>query len=527
MIQAAEDDNLPTELPEVNVQIGRSKKAVVEYIDKFAVDSEGFKKFVGVSPALRRKVVRQGGSKKLEEEQYNGYNFFGAVTPPENLDYLARLYLLSSPHNAAIKTKVANIVGLGFDLVESHGAREKINNIDDETRKKSARKKLQRIKSDVYSWIDSLNDEDDFTETLAKVYTDYEAMGNGYLEVGRKNTGEIGYVGHIPAATIRIRQDRDGFVQIIGREVVFFKNYGDTDGDNPVTNDTQPNEIIHLKKYSPTNSYYGIPDIMAATQAVAGNEFSSRYNLDYFENKAVPRYVIVVKGGKLGSSAQTDIVSFFESAKGENHRTLFVPLPADSTDNKVSFEMKPVENGIQDASFTNLRKGNNSDIFLVDGVPASKAGQTEGVGLAAAQDSNRNFIEQISRPAQRILEKKLNRIVSEKTDAFMIKFKETSLVDQLTQAKIDETYLRWGAMVPNDIRVERWGKDALPDGDKRAKMPEVEGARENATAKTNQSNADQNAAARQSRQRDQARASGATDSIDSGRNAQGNGRTVA
>jgi capsid portal protein len=48
-----------------------------------------------------------------------------------------------------------------------------------------------------------------------KFYTDVQATGNGYLEIGRKVTGEIGYIGHIPSATIRVRRLRDGFVQIV------------------------------------------------------------------------------------------------------------------------------------------------------------------------------------------------------------------------------------------------------------------------------------------------------------------------
>lgn len=521
MIQEAED-NARDDAEEIRVSFRTSKAPVHEYIDKFAFSSDDLKKFYNVSATVRRRVARQSGSKRVEEEQYNGYNFFGAVTPPENLDYLARLYSLSSPHFAAVRTKVANVVGLGYDLVESPAARDKVNAKSTEEATESARKKLSRMKSQVYEWIDTLNEEDDFTETLNKFYTDFETTGNGYLEIGRDNNGQIGYIGHIPCLSIRVRQARDGFIQIIGKEVVFFRNFGDKTTPNPITDDENPNEILHLKKYSPVSSYYGSPDIKAATQAIAGNEFSSRYNLDYFENKAVPRYVIVIKGGKLGLAAQADIISFFESAKGENHRTLFVPLPADTQDSKVSFEMKPVETGIQEASFSNYRKGNNSDVFLVNQVPPSRAGQAENIGLAAAQDASRNFLEQVVKPAQRILEKKLNRIIAEKTDAFVIKFTESSLVDQLTQAKIDETYLRWGVIVPNDIRVGRWGKEALPDGDKRAKMPAVDGAAEIAAQK----NADQNATARQSRTRDQQRSSNATDSINVGRNAQGNGRTT-
>jgi len=60
----------------------------------------------------------------------------------------------------------------------------------------NARKRIERAKIELRDWIESLNDDDSFTHTLMKAYTDYEATGNGYLEIGRTVTGEIGYIGH-------------------------------------------------------------------------------------------------------------------------------------------------------------------------------------------------------------------------------------------------------------------------------------------------------------------------------------------
>ena len=71
------------------------------------------------------------------------------------------------------------------------------------------------------------------------------------LEVGRTTTGEIGYVGHIPAPTVRVRRMHDGYIQIVADKVVYFRKFGATN-PNPVTQDPRPNEIIHFKEYSPS-----------------------------------------------------------------------------------------------------------------------------------------------------------------------------------------------------------------------------------------------------------------------------------
>lgn len=504
---------------EIDVSIGTYTEKSLDS-DPFAVTGDDAKSVEGLSAALKRKVSRMNKaytgdgdakSKKNEYEDVTVYNIVGAVQPPYNLDYLAKLYEVSSPHYAAVRIKTANIVGLGYDFVESHATREKMASIGDKKRKEAARRRLQRHKSELYAWLDDCNDEDTFEETLQKVWIDYEATGNGYIEIGRKTTGEIGYIGHIPSTTIRVRRNRDGFVQMISNKAVFFRNFGDSKTTDPVGNDPRPNEIIHIKKYSPTTGFYGIPDIIAAKAAVAGNEFAARFNLDYFENKAVPRYVIVVKGATLSVSAERNLHEFFQTGlKGKHHRTLVVPLPADEENRKVDFKMEPVEAGTQDSSFVNYRKGNHSDIFLAHRLPPSKAGFSEGVSLAAARDADKSFKEQVSRPEQRILEKKVNRIVKEKTDAFYLKLNELSLTDEDTQSKIDERYLRMKTVVPNEIRA-RWGKEPIEGGDEPVDLKPQQAAEARAQAGN-------------SRRRDQERENNATDNDATGRNEQGAGR---
>jgi PBSX family phage portal protein len=487
--------------------------------DPFAQSVEVFKTFGGVTPALKKKATRSfqkahqsvsgdAKSTKIEHEKADGYNLFGVVTPPYNLEYLAKLYTASSPHYAAVNAKVENIVGLGYDFIDSHKTKQQFDAATNEKTIKRMRQKLAEAKNQMFDWLDDTNEEDEFEETLRKVYIDYESMGNGYIEIGRTANGQIGYIGHIPATTMRVRQDRDGYVQIVSNKAVYFRQFG-KDTPNPISN-AEPNEVIHLKKYSPLNSYYGVPDIIAALQAVSGNEFAARFNLDYFENKAVPRYVVVIKGGQLSLGSQQQIVEFFETGlKGKNHRTLFVPLPADEQDRKASFEMKPVEAGTQDASFVNYTKINLQNILMAEKVPMTKVGLAEGVNLAVARDADKTFKEQVCRPAQRVLEKKLGKVFAEKSDLFRFKLTELTLTDEDTQSKIDERYLRMQTLVPNEVRA-RWGKTGIEGGDKVVDL-KAQGAASEAAAQGN-------------RTRDAQRSANATDSAGEGRNAKGDGR---
>lgn len=493
--------------------------------DPFSESVEVINKYDGLSPAFKRKNTRllqkyhQGvsgvRSKKIEDPDVTGYAMFEVVEPPYNMDYLAKIYEVSSPHHAAVDAKVSNTVGLGYDFIETSDTKEKLEEIDDsdQTKIDFLRRKISRSKARMYDTLDSLNEDESFTETMKKIDVDYEATGNGYMEIGRKVDGTIGYIGHIPASNMRVRRNRDGFIQIVNNKIVYFRNYGDKDTPDVVGNDPRPNEVIHFKKYTPTNNYYGVPDIIPALSALAGDEFASKFNLDYFENKAVPRYIVVVKGAKLSDESQRKLLEFFQTGlKGKNHRSLYIPLPADDGQSKVEFKMEPVEAGIQDSSFRNYRLENRDEILMAHRVPVTKVSMGQGVALAAARDADKNFKEQVTRPTQDYFQKKINKFIKEFTDMFTLKFNELTLTDEDTQSKIDERYLRMQVIVPNEVR-SRKGLPAIDGGD----TPIVLNA---------QARAEQTAQTTRNRSRDQQRQNNSPDSSGEARNPQGEGRVV-
>jgi len=393
----------------------------------------------------------------------NGYGLFDVITPPFNLYELANFYDTSFANHAAIDAKVANIVGLGYSF-EVTGRTMLSFEGKEQSATDKARKRIERMKFEMRDWLEGLNDDDSFTKTMEKVYTDLESTGNGFIEVGRTVNGDIGYVGHIPSTTIRIRRLRDGFMQIIGQKVVYFRNFGATNA-NPVTSDPRPNEIIHIKEYSPLNTYYGIPDIVAAIPSLLGDQLASQYNIDYFENKAVPRYVVTLKGAKLSNEAEDKMFRFLQTGlKAQSHRTLYIPLPGDTDQNKVEFKMEPIENGIQDGSFKEYRKQNRDDILVAHQVPISKLGGTDSAAIAASIAQDRTFKEQVSRPAQGHLNKVISKIIKEKTDILELKFNELTLTDEITQSQILERYVKTQVMMPNEAR-EAIGLPQHPDGD--------------------------------------------------------------
>jgi PBSX family phage portal protein len=513
--------------PEVNVFKG---------MDLFNKDWDEVKNFSGLDMNFKRRSARnlsktavtnaymdsalavQGGRDEAKSKAINpgtvfrnAYGLFDVITPPYNLNELANYYDTSFANHAAIDAKVENTVGLGYDFIVSDKTTMKLESSESKDSVERARKRIERLKIQLRDWIESLNDDESFTSVMEKVFTDLHSVGNGYIEIGRTVKGEIGYVGHIPATTIRVRRLHDGFVQMIGNKITYFRNFGATN-TNPITDDPRPNEIIHIKEYSPLNTFYGVPDVIAAMPSLLGDALASQYNIDYFQNKAVPRYVVTLKGAQLTSEAEDKLFRFLQTGlKGQNHRTLYIPLPGDSDMYKVDFKMEAIESGIQEGSVSTYRKQNRDDILVAHQVPLSKLGGGEGGAIAASLAQDRTFKEQVARPAQRKLEKILNKIIREKTDILELKFNELTLTDEIAQSQILERYVRNKVMVPNEAR-EVLG------------LPQIQGGDE-PVEQTSRQAADANANSQQNRERDAERTNNQSDgqaTVD-GRNPKGEG----
>ena len=316
--KVTDDDNFQYVRASLNTQ--EQEDSQFKGSDPFNKNWEELKEYSGLDQNFRRRIVRQiskavsptaayldsanavpsgvdAGSKALNPGTVyrNGYGLFDVITPPYNMYELANFYDTCFSNHAAIDAKVENIVGLGYRFDVTDRTSLRLETSEDEAATGRARSRIERAKIELRDWLENLNDDDSFTKIMEKVYTDVEATGNGFIEVGRTTAGEIGYVGHIPATTVRIRRLRDGFVQIIGQKVVYFRNFGAKNA-NPMGTDPRPNEIIHLKEYSPLNTFYGIPDIIAAQTALAGNEFSGRYTLSRFQKAESDKELQLVQG---------------------------------------------------------------------------------------------------------------------------------------------------------------------------------------------------------------------------------------
>lgn len=473
-----------------------------------------FKAFGGVSTNVKRKISKASAQSQDAEDKYyakNGYGLFDLATPPYNFDELAGFYDSSPINHAAIDAKVNNFVGLGYNFEVSETATEKIQAINEQDAAVKAQRKIDKVKQVLGKWLETLNPDESFQHTLEKVAKDYEVLGNGYFEVGRTITGEIGYLGHVSASTVRVRRKKDGFVQVVGQAVTFFRNFGE-EGPSPITNEPRPNELIHVKKYSPRSTFYGVPDSVSAATSIIGDNLASQYNVKFFDNSATPRYVVTLTGGRLSATSEDKLFKFLQTSLRSNpHRTLFVPLPVDPNGVPVELKFNRVDDELLDGAWENYRERNKTDILTAHGVPVTRVGGSAQTQTAAALSADRMFKEQVVVPNQLVLENAVNKLVKEKTNIVLFNLNELTLTDELSKSQIYERLVRNQIVVPNEIRDEL-GLPALEGGDKVVEQkPQLK--------------AEQNAQANGSRERDKARVANNSDSTSTvaGRNAKGQG----
>lgn len=357
-----------------------------------------------------------GASQQLPEDPFNYQaGEAGLMTPPYNLDQLARMLETNSLHYRACKAKASDTVGRGMSLRSTT---------------KSGDPDAPATSADPPAWTEFVTavEEDErsdesFKERLVMAAEDYEAIGWGLLEVSRRADRVPDGLWHVPGATVRAHKDGRRFCQLRGGKKVWFKRYGlagdvDKNGGGwsptPITDpDVRGNELIVLRNYTPRSVLYGLPDHIPALAAIAGWAAQAEFNVKFFDNFAVPTYAVVITGATLTPNLEETIRQHFLAIKNDPHRTLIIPVPGmpgdEATQPKLTFERLSVD--IKDASFRMYKQDNALEICIAHGVPPYRIGWPlmGSLGGATALEMTQIYNDSIIQPRQETWEKRLNR----------------------------------------------------------------------------------------------------------------------
>ena len=273
------------------------------------------------------------------------------LRPPYRMETLKMLPIRNAILLQCIHAMVTNCHSFGHSLVFT-GDKELENSPEAEAEK-----------TRIENLLDFPNDHDSFGNIRVKSGTDYEILGNAYLEVGRNAKGNVDFFYHVPGekcrlckidvnpVSIKMTLMRDGklvpvtarryfrrYVQLVGTKIVYFKEFGDPRTIDPKTGDVKETlaaedaatEMVHIPQYWSGNPY-GVPCWANNMPAILGMREAELVNLQYFEDNAIPAMAILVSGGSLSEETLLELQEKFVNAKGRDqvHRVVVIEAVAD------------------------------------------------------------------------------------------------------------------------------------------------------------------------------------------------------
>ncbi len=271
------------------------------------------------------------------------------------------------------------------------------------------------------AFLDAPNPDEAFTEIMSRWVTDWEAVGNGYLEVVRGPNQQLA-IYHMPAPTVRVRRHREGYVQVRGGRRRYFKRYGDERAiDNRTGREAEAglaleyaaSEILHLQLYTHLSEFYGVPQWLGALSAMLGSQKPREFNIEFFDNRAVPAYAVAVKGGGLSADSRNYIETFFkEQLKGQHHRTVVLEALPGAAGTTVDVTLEPLAAEVRDSSFRLFKMDNATEILVAHKVPPYRVGWAVmgSLGGTTAAEMTQVYKESVVKPRQTRLEAVLNRL---------------------------------------------------------------------------------------------------------------------
>lgn len=388
-----------------------------------------------------------------------------------------------------VTATVTNVAGNGFYLKYIGPTAEKDN------------PEVLKKKQSFMDLLTRPNPETDGETMFLSIAEDLVRVGYAYCEVSRTPTGNLGYLYHIPASTVRksrkervphtvteyiVRNGetikvpykrkfrRYGMKAGLELQTIYFKEFKDPrtvdkrsgrKASNRLKRDNVANEIIEFSKYEP-NHTYSLPLYINQLPAILGSRLAEEVNLDFFESNAIPAMLLLVSGGALTQDSVNDLQKKFNSIKGKNsvQKILIVEAMGDEGLTPMGgavpspkLDAKPMTHDRQnDSLFREYNKDNNSSIQCAFRMPDVLLGKTADYNRATAYASIIVAEAQVFNPLRRTIESVINRciIVDEKglpDEHWEFVFKPTKLLNEETVFQAIDKGIKAGVATPKDI----------------------------------------------------------------------------
>lgn len=446
--------------------------------------STGNPGYIEIAKEVGQKIVTS--SKQLEDFK----DLYGDVLqPPYEPKDLLRIVEESSSLKQYIKAMGTNIAMFG------HAIKYKddfdYDREEDEDIKKEANQEWDKL-TRLYKYI---NPTEPFKKVIEKMVIDRESIGWGAIEIMRDGKGEVSHIEYCRAANIRIcklnskeshpvhfkvlEKDNDGnfttqtyhkkfkkFVQIVGGNKIYFKEFGDTrhldyktgEYGEGVPEENRATEIAFFPIHDPSTDY-GVPRWTGSLADVIGARSSELLNFVYFESGTILPAAIVVDGGQLTEES----INAIREGKGIGNAYRFLLLETapfedeefsglDEKKNRVSTKIEKLADTMnKDAMFQEYQKNSKAKVRDNFRLPPIFTGESTDYNRATADTSRKITEEQIFIPERSDITSIFNTIINNELG---IKYVEMYLQGPIFSDIIEKSealtpYIAGGAVTPN------------------------------------------------------------------------------
>jgi PBSX family phage portal protein len=360
-------------------------------------------------------VQRADVSRQVQNDY--GTSIAGGVAPlptPYDVSHIVRLYSISNMLKQCIAAKVTNVGLCGFEVVKAHPEIE----MD------------PAEKEELESFIESPNADQTLTTLHSLLVHDKETFGFGFFEVVRDRRGRVSVLRHAPAVYTRVcPKDQENilvtydvargprvvnvreykrfriYVQVVGGQVTYFKEFGDPrklncksgrfeTAEYKVPPEEEATELVHVRYNS--DDPYGVPCWSNQIPSILGSREAEEVNLRYFEDNTVPPMILSVAGGRLTSESWRNLNRMLKSqnvGKERQNQIMLVEAVADreSLDEKGgSIQLKVdklTDSRPSDALFKDYDEANQAKIRSSFRLPPVAVGLSQDVTFATANVS--------------------------------------------------------------------------------------------------------------------------------------------
>ena len=272
-------------------------------------------------------------------------------------------------------------------------------------------------------------------EMFELTQTYLELLGNAYWYKTRAKGGKkILELWPLRPDWVTIKQDETGAISKYEYRI-----------PNGQTQLIETEDVIHFKQTNPKSFLYGLPTIKAVMDVVRTSIYATRWNMNFFNNSAVPDTLLITKTAMTSEQKKEFREKWESKYQGYKNAHKLGILEGE-------IELKQLMMSMRDMEFDKLTNTTTQQILTAFGVPKSILG-IQGMNRAEAEAQIYAFLSETIEPKIRAIVESLNQfLIPEFGDNLFLFFNDPTPANREAKVKEYESGIKNNWLLINEVR---------------------------------------------------------------------------